>query len=167
MAGNSARTAALAALLTLAAGCVVEEAARTAVGNVKGLLDLDKRSEKEALAKEGDLDAHFALGQSYCCGAGGFLSTRKALKWYCTAARKGHLESQIEVSKIHAGEYAWRTPGLRPDRALALMWLEHALSSGRIFADPYQKRLMAKVSPGGVTRAAGMRKNWRSARCEI
>ena len=55
MAGNSARTAALAALLTLAAGCVVEEAARTAVGNVKGLLDLDKRSEKEALAKEGDL----------------------------------------------------------------------------------------------------------------
>ncbi len=157
----------LAALVALATGCVVREATDTVVSNVRGLLGGGARSENEGRAKEGDVSSQFALGNSYCCGAAGFVSTKTALKWYCMAARQGHLVAQIEISKIHAGEYALRTPTVRPDRALALMWLEVALSSGRIFADGYRKRLMARVSPEEAARARRMRKNWKSARCEI
>ncbi|MEE9257654.1 MAG: hypothetical protein V3V56_10870 [bacterium] len=157
----------LAALVALAPGCIVRDATDTVVSNVRGMLGEGARSENEARAREGDVPSQFALGNSYCCGAAGFVSTKTALEWYCKAARQGHLEAQIEISKIHGGEYALRTPTVRPDRALALMWLEVALSSGKIFADDYRKSLMARVSPEEAARARRMRKNWKSARCEI
>ena len=157
----------MAALVALVPGCVVRDVADTAVSNVRGMLGGGARSENEARAREGDIPSQFALGNSYCCGAAGFVSTKTALKWYCMAARQGHLEAQLEVSKIHGGEYALRTPTVRPDRALALMWLEVALSSGRIIADDYRRRLRARTSPEEAARARRMQKNWKSARCGI
>ncbi len=165
-----ARIVLLAGLVMAAAGCrnnPIKSAARASIGSVKSVLTTPQRRERLARAKEGDVHSMFLLGQAYCCGFGGLLDTRKALEWFCRAARKGHLEAQLEVSKIHSGDYGLETLGVPPDYALALMWFEVATSSGRLFDDPYKKRLKRKIRPAQVPRVRELRKNWKEGKCEI
>lgn len=166
-----ARFVLLAGVLIVIAGCgwsnPFKSAARTAVRTVKGVLTTSQRGEYLARAKEGDANAMFLLGQAYCCGFGGVLDTRKSLDWLCQAARKGHGEAQIEISKIHSADYGLETLGVPPDYALALMWYEQGTASGRVFDEPYKKRLMRKVRPAQVPRARELRKNWKEGKCEI
>jgi hypothetical protein len=41
-------------------------------------------------AAQGDKDAQYILGNSYCCGEGGFWDTAEAVAWWCKAAGQGH-----------------------------------------------------------------------------
>ncbi len=161
----------LAGLMIAAAGCggtdPLKSAARTATGTVKGILTTSQRGEYLVRAKEGDVEAMYRLGEAYCCGYSGVLNTQKALDWFCRAARKGHVAAQLEVSKIHSAEYGLQTLGVPPDYALALMWFELATSSGRLFDDPYKKRLMRMVRPAQIAKSRELRKNWKEGKCEI
>ena len=56
-----------------------------------GRVDADNaaRERLRAPAQQGDADAQFRLGNSYCCGTG-FYSTEEAIRWWCLAAAQGH-----------------------------------------------------------------------------
>lgn len=166
-----AKSVFLAVLLVAVVGCggsdPITSTARTAVGTVKGILTTSQRGEYLARANEGDVEAMFRLGQAYCCGYSGVLNTQKALDWFCRAARKGHLEARLEISKIHSADYGLETLAVRPDYALAFMWFELATSSGRLFDEPYKRRLMRKVRPAQISMARELQKNWKEGKCEI
>ncbi len=161
----------LAGLMIAAAGCAesnpLKSATRATVGTVKGILTTSQRGEYLARANEGDIESMFRLGEAYCCGYSGVLNTRKALDWFCRAARRGHVEAQLEISKIHSADYGLQTLGVPPDYTLALMWFEVATSTGRLFDDPYKKRLMRKVRPAQIPKARELKKNWKEGKCEI
>ncbi len=166
-----ARFVLLAGVLIMIAGCgwsnPFKSAARATAGTVKGILTTSQRGEHLMRAKEGDVQSMFLIGKAYCCGFGGLLDTRQALDWLCRAARKGHAEAQLEVSKIHSADYGLETLGVPPDHGLALMWFELATSTGRLFDDPYKKRLMRKVPPAEISRARELMKNWKDGKCDV
>jgi TPR repeat protein len=160
----------LLGLLIAAAAChnnPIQTVGSVTRGTIEGALTSAERRENEDRAREGDVQSMYRLGRSSCCGVGGILSTRTALKWFFKAARKGHAESQLEISKIYAGNYGLKTIGLRADFTLAYMWFEQSQTSGRVFAEYFRRRLMRRVGAEQIKEAREMKKDWKNARCEI
>lgn len=60
------------------------------------------RLDWEEAAAEGDKDAQYKLGSSYCCGRGPTYSTELAIAWLCRAAIQGHVKAQYELANIYA-----------------------------------------------------------------
>lgn len=145
----------------------IQSAGRATVGTLKGALTISERGEYLARANEGDVEAMYRLGEAYCCGFGGLLNTKTALEWFCKAARKDHAQAQLEISKIHSGHYGLETLGIPPDFTLAYMWFDQSQTSGRVFDEPYKKRLMRRVGDAQMKKAREMQKEWKKARCEI
>ncbi len=87
---NVNRIAALAFLAVLA-GCAAPSLNRVDADNAA-------RQRLLAPAEQGDAQAQYELGASYCCGAG-FYNTAEAIKWWCLAARQGHLQARQELRK--------------------------------------------------------------------
>lgn len=52
--------------------------------------DNSTRVALQESASNGDAEAQFQLGNSYCCGEGGFYDTAQAAEWWCKAAAQGH-----------------------------------------------------------------------------
>ncbi len=67
----------------------------------------------------GDADAQYNLARMHLDGAGVDKDGREAIRWLFLAADKGHLQAQALLGEtLFAGR-----EGVRPQRALGLMWL--------------------------------------------
>lgn len=53
-------------------------------------------------AEKGNPEAQFALGNSYCCGDGGFWDTKLAIEWWCRAAAQGHASAKARLAELDA-----------------------------------------------------------------
>jgi hypothetical protein len=51
-------------------------------------------------AEQGDKDAQYILGNSYCCGEGGFWDTGEAVTWWCKAAGQGHDGAKLRLAQM-------------------------------------------------------------------
>jgi hypothetical protein len=51
-------------------------------------------------AEHGDKDAQYILGNSYCCGEGGFWDTGEAVRWWCEAAGQGHDGAKTRLTQM-------------------------------------------------------------------
>jgi TPR repeat protein len=65
--------------------------------------DNSTRVALEQQANNGDADAQFQLGNSYCCGDGGFYDTAQAVTWWCKAAAQGHAGAKDRLTERKAG----------------------------------------------------------------
>eukprot|EP00931_Biecheleriopsis_adriatica_P122997 TRINITY_DN98053_c0_g1_i1.p1 TRINITY_DN98053_c0_g1~~TRINITY_DN98053_c0_g1_i1.p1 ORF type:complete len:152 (+),score=19.95 TRINITY_DN98053_c0_g1_i1:3-458(+) len=76
-------------------------------------------SELETLARGGDSDAAFLLGQAYAHGAlGKEVDFKVALTWYRAAAQQGHREAQYALGEAHETKLPLRRDLLEPIRLL-------------------------------------------------
>ncbi len=62
-----------------------------------------RRIELSPAALKGDAQAQYELGNSYCCGNGGFFNTEEAVKWWCKAARQGHRKAKRKLERHDRG----------------------------------------------------------------
>lgn len=103
------------------------------------------RDQHMAAAQQGDAEAQFKVGKSYCCtprhGTDAFYDNRKAVDFLCRAARQHHAGAAYELGRIHAGD---RIHGLRlirraatavvgdsaEDKAVAYYWFDRAANWG-------------------------------------
>ena len=77
------------------------------------------------LAKQGDADAQYNLGQMYNQGKGVPQDDKTAVKWYKLAAKQGNAPAQYNLGLM----YAMGT-GVIKDNVYAHMWWNIAASSG-------------------------------------
>ncbi|UTW03724.1 sel1 repeat family protein [Amphritea atlantica] len=82
------------------AGAVVESARMTN--------DAVTRDNYLSAALEGDAEAQYLVGKSFCCApsndAESFYNNRKATDFLCRAARQKYPAAAFEVAKIHSGD---------------------------------------------------------------
>ncbi len=63
-------------------------------------VDLDNSTRQRLLApaEQGDAQAQYELGVSYCCGTG-YYDTVRAIEWWCKAAKQGHTLASRKLRK--------------------------------------------------------------------
>lgn len=90
----------LTGVLTACAGVVMEGAHITH--------DTSVRNNNMQAALDGDPEAQYRVGKSYCCAprneADAFYNNRKAIEFLCRAARQHHALAAFELGKIYAGD---------------------------------------------------------------
>jgi len=95
-------------LLLLAAAVALQGCAGAAISGGTYAVKASARDGLSGPAAEGDAEAQFKLGMSWCCMGPGF-DTQTATQWLCRAARQGHPEALYELGRIYDGEIS-RTP---------------------------------------------------------
>lgn len=92
------------------------------------------------LARAGDRDAAYALGNMYRDGRGSTRDPREAFRWYLSAANGGHFMSQVKVGvSYQTGD------GTDQDLPLALNWFRKATQSGTGFQVQMAQALLDDV----------------------
>ncbi|MBI1326682.1 MAG: hypothetical protein GC136_03465 [Alphaproteobacteria bacterium] len=118
-------------MVFLLAGCAFPVNPVDLVGMSK-----DEYATLEQKANAGDLEAQYRFGMAHCCGNDGRADNAIATKWLCSAAKKGHVQSQYKIGKLYqsnklglpGGEYMLQSlPG---DNKVALAWFIVADKNG-------------------------------------
>ena len=89
-------------------------------------------------AQAGDVQAMYAVGETYELGMGTISSHSQALKWYRAAAEKGHPEGAYQLGYA----YYWGK-GVAKDRKQAFDWFQRAAEKGSQAAMPYLSKMYA------------------------
>lgn len=132
------------------------------------------RDELRPLAEDGDAQAQYELGKSYCCMGPGF-DTHTATEWLCKSAHQGNTGAMYELGRIYLGEIS-RTPapGQKLRRAMtakespahAHMWLSLAAQADHADAKEALLKLEKKINEKERARAIEMNDTWQDQLCE-
>ena len=112
-----------------------------------------KRDQWRPLAEQGDAEAEFQLGMSYCCGFGPGHTNTIAYKWLCRAALQGHEKAQFQLGRM-LGNGIKKRPFSTPQHAdFAYMWYGLAAAQGDQMAAGYMYALEETMLPQEIIRA--------------
>jgi len=107
------------------------------------------RSEWQAAAKRGDIDAMNGLAGLYASGFGVRQSYADAARWYERAARRGHITAQLNIGDFYA-----RGRGVKRDLVSAYMWLSVAAKRGSAWSEARRRGLARRMTPTQLADAA-------------
>ncbi len=96
----------------------------------RDVLDADPLSADRARAEQGDVDAQYELGHAYATGNDVKRDHSKAIKWYATAAKAGHLKALYALGSLF--QYGWK--GIPPNYREAANWFKQAAELGHVKA---------------------------------
>lgn len=94
--------------LCLASPLVLQGCVGVAVSGSTYAIKASDRPALQARAAQGDVEAEYLLGKSWCCMGPGF-DTQTATQWFCQAAGHGHAGAMYELGRIYDGDVS-RTP---------------------------------------------------------
>ena len=120
------------------------------------------RQQWQAAAEQGNAQAQFQLGQSYCCSGSTDHSTPTALHWYCRAALQGLASAQFEMANIFAGKQLDQSYN---DTKSAFMWYTVAAAQGSQLALFERGNIASKLSPAATLEARHWATRWTQANC--
>lgn len=122
-----------------------------------------QRSQWRQLAEQGDPEAEYQLGMSYCCGYGPGHTDTIAYKWLCRAALQGHEQAQLQLGRMFGHEIKLR-PFSTPQTAdFAYLWYSLAAAQGSQLAAGYLTAMEEYMSPSQLTRA----RDWQSHPADV
>ena len=112
-----------------------------------------QRAQWRPLAEQGDAEAEYQLGMSYCCGYGPGHTNTIAYKWLCRAGLKGHMQAQYQLGRM-LGNGIKKRPFSTPQTAdFAYMWYGLAAAQGSQLAEGYMNALEQTMSSSQIERA--------------
>lgn len=128
---------------------------------------LDKRALLQEAAQQGDAEAQFQLGNTYCCGHGAGYDRIIARKWYCKAALQGHGGAQYQLGRI-LGERmdSHSIPSKREFLIESYMWYSLAALQNVPLAAAERDALKIDLLPQEVLESEDRINRWRSLECE-
>jgi len=77
------------------------------------------------LAKLGNLEAMYELGDCHLSGTGFKQNDKKAAEWFTLAAKHGYVLAQLQMGYLYQGGY-----GVREDKIMAMKWFAKAAKAG-------------------------------------
>lgn len=124
-----------------------------------------QRAQWETLAQQGDAEAQYQLGLSYCCG---YDAHRTALagKWLCSAALQGHPGAQFQLGQL----FGFRTLKNRPMSMPSYLdyadfWYSLAAAQGYELAKNYRAAIEPEMTPPQLARAREWQKTPQDHGC--
>lgn len=108
-------------------------------------------------AQAGDVEAQYLLGRLYEKGNGAARDLEAALKWYLSAAQKGHASSQRRV----AAAYYWGLGGVQKDDAKAFEWFRRAAEGGDVRAQKQMAEGYRRGVPGILPKDEKLAREWQ------
>lgn len=129
---------------------------------------VESRAQWQAAAEQGDAEAQFKLGKSYCCGYGASYNTAKALYWLCKAGKQGHVGAIYEMGR----QLDQVTDRGRPftDQHFILeayVWYSQAVDLGsHPLAELYRRKLAADFTPGQMEIVKARLSDWSNSDCD-
>ncbi len=129
---------------------------------------VELRGEWLAAAKQGDAEAQFRLGKSYCCGYGASYNTSKALYWMCRAGKQGHVEAIYEVGRQLEEVTDSGLPFTGQHFILeAYVWYRQAVEQGgHPLAELYSRQLERSFSAGQMKTIEARQAAWHESGCD-
>lgn len=118
-----------------------------------------QREQWRAGAEQGDAEAEYQLGMSYCCGYGPGRTEIEARKWLCRAALQGHEQAQYQLGRLY-GFGIKKQPFSTPQyEDYAYLWYGLAAAQGNQLAASYLLALEQTMSPSQIARARDWQKH--------
>ena len=107
-------------------GCVVCLCALLGYTNISYGAEQDKFQRTFELAKNGDAEAQYILGEMYWKGEGVPQDDKKSAEWFEKAAAQGKASAQLNLGMMY--EYG---KGVQQDKSVAKEWFGKACDNGR------------------------------------
>ena len=132
------------------------------------------RNQWELPAANGDAEAQYRLGKSYCCTGIGF-DTQKATEWLCLSARQNHADAQYELARIYSGDVVRSfAPGklivgsvrAKESPADAALWMDVAAANGHEDAQKEAEKFQRSLTLEQRATVEQRSVHWRDANCE-
>jgi len=160
---------ALAVLALLLGGCF-----SAATVPIKAAYEEEERHRWEAKAKDGNPEAEYKYGMTFCCGLGAFYNNVTASEWVCKAARKGYVKAQAQVGHFYRKDKGFGLPqkklqeaSLPQDDALASAWYGIAAKQGNGDAPREQAAIARRLTTEEVARSRQLEASFPNLPCEI
>lgn len=122
------------------------------------------RSEQKQAADQGDAEAEFQMGEAVCCGDSKKYNTKKAMRYFCSAAMKGHAGAQVWLGKMYENMQREYTPPVPKNDLKAYMW--YSVAAGK---NPEARELLNNMeqamTPKNLARAKEYAAHWQAVRC--
>lgn len=117
-------------------------------------------------AIQGDAEAQYRLGKTYCCGYDATRSTVKARVWFCRAAVQGHPLAQYELGRLYElYSVKWRPRTGTQDVIQSHMWYSLAAEQGNHMAALNKATLEQEMSQRTIAAAQRLKSQWRQKAC--
>jgi len=122
-----------------------------------------QRAQWQRLADQGNAEAEYQLGMSYCCGDGPGHTEIIARKWLCRAALQGHEQAQLQLGRMYGWEITMRPFSTPQEADYAYLWYSLAAAQGSQLAAGYLTAMEEYMSPSEIARA----KDWQSHPADV
>src|SRR3569833_3404660 len=120
-----------------------------------------QRAQWEELAKNGDSEAEYQLGLSYCCGFGPGHTQTTARHWFCEAALHGHAGAQLFGFRMTKHQPKTKPP--KPNNTHNKYSL--AAAQGYELANAYRAAIEQDMTSVQLQRSQAWQTNPRDAGC--
>ncbi len=129
---------------------------------------VELRGEWLAAAEQGDAEAQFKLGKSYCCGYAAGYDTSKALYWMCKAGKQGHIDAIYEMGRQLEAVTVDYLPFTEQHFILeAYVWYRQAVDlGGHPLAQLYSRKLENSFSAGQMKIIEARQSAWSESGCD-
>lgn len=122
-----------------------------------------QRAQWQQQAEQGDAEAEYQLGMSYCCGNGPGHTETVARKWLCRAALQGHEQAQLQLGRMYGWEIKKRRFATPQVADYAYLWYSLAAAQGSQLAAGYLAAVEEYMSPSQIARA----QDWQSHPADV
>lgn len=111
----------------------------------------------EALAKQGNAEAQYNLGEAYSKGDGGLKEDKQeAFNWYERAANAGYMDAQMAMGFIYRGG-----EGIPMDKIMSYMWFEVASKKGNESAFNLRNNVAWSMTEPEIREARKRASEWK------
>lgn len=134
----------------------------------QNLRDKKERDQYMQAARDGDPAAQYKVARTYCCGLGPFYNTRRAIDWFCRAARQGYVPAQLALANMYSDNLDDDPESLpKPpvDFVSAYMWYTVAAAQGNPTATLRRAELDNMMAAQDINTAKENATRWRQYEC--
>ena len=122
-----------------------------------------QRDQWRQLAEQGDAEAEYQLGMTYCCGYGPGHTDTTARKWLCRAALQGHEQAQYQLGRMYGYQIKKRPFSTPSYVEYAYLWYGLAAAQGNQLATGYLASMEQLMSPQQIAEA----RNWQTHPADV
>lgn len=117
-------------------------------------------------AEAGDPEAEWIMGNSYCCGEEGrFYDAVEAMRWWCSAAKKGYAPAQLALGRIYENAYKITAFPVPKNDVRAYVWYHVAEEGGLAEAGAQRQYLEQYMTEKNLLQAEALLPHWSQMRC--
>ena len=160
------RIVTLLLIAALLGGCAYFGGKKTAKAPTGFDIERMQRADWWQKAEQGDTEAQYQLGLSYCCGFGPGRTQTIARDWLCRAALQGHPGAQFQLGQLFGFRSTTHRPMSLPAyQDYAHFWYSLAATQGNQLADNYRVAIEQDMSAQQLQRSRAWQTKPREAGC--